>query len=296
MERRTFLLILFIVLAFGGIVWAAGSKNASKTSAYLTPASSIRDVHGLAVDTADPNQLWIASHTGLFVLKNDKDLYKAGSSNDDYMGFAQDATKPNTFYTAGHNAAMTANKGFQRSDDGGRTWQLIGKGASGQADDFHALAVSPADSKIVYGSAMGQLQISTDGGANWKYAKNAPQAVALAASPDDKNTVYAATQSGLKVSRNQGSSWTSTGLAADAVMAVAINPGNPQEMLAATQSQGLMKTADGGQSWQAVSTNPSQEIMYIAYDKNTPAAIYTIAQDLSLQKTTDSGATWKKVR
>lgn len=297
MKRTTFWILTLIVVGIGVIVWASGSKDSSSnTEAYLKPASELMDVHGLAVDIADPNQLWIASHSGLFVIKNDNDLFKAGPSNDDYMGFAQDTTKPNTFYTAGHNAAMTANKGFQRSDDGGRTWKLVGKGASGQMDDFHALAVSPADSKVVYGSAMGQLQISTDGGANWKYAKNAPQVIALAASPDNKNTVYAATQNGLKVSKDQGSSWTNTGLINGVVMAVVINPGNPQEILAATQSQGLMKTTDSGTTWQAVQGNQTQGIMYIAYDKNTPTTIYTIAQDLSLQKTTDGGATWKKVR
>lgn len=295
MKRTTFWVVLLLLVG-GFVVFAMNSKGTPKTEAYLTPANNLMDVHGLSVDVADPNQLWIASHSGLFVLKNDKELFKAGSSNDDYMGFAQDPKQSNTFYTAGHNAAMTANKGFQRSDDGGRTWKVIGKGASGQMDDFHALAVSPVDNKIVYGSAMGQLQKSTDGGANWKYVKNAPQTIALAASPTEKDTVYAATQNGLKVSTDQGSTWANTGLDRSTVMAVVINPANPSEMIASTQSQGLLKSSDGGKTWQAVSSNPSQSVMYIAYEKSKPNVIYTIAQDLSLYKTTDSGSTWTKVR
>ncbi len=296
MRRMTFWLVLLALFGGGIAVVATRSSKPSQPEAYLTPADDLRDVHGLAVDVNDPKQLWIASHNGLYILKNDKDLYKAGSSNDDYMGFAQDPTQPSTFYTAGHNAAMTANKGFQRSDDGGRTWKLIGKGASGQLDDFHALAVSPADNKVVYGSAMGKLQRSTDGGASWEYVKNAPQVITLAANPSDKNTVYATTQNGLKISSNQGNDWQNTGLNSGVIMAVAINPANPQEMLASSQSQGILKTSDGGNSWQPMPGNPSSGVMYIAYDKSNPATIYTIAEDLSLYKTVNSGANWSKVR
>lgn len=283
---------IIAILVVGFIVLAATRPEPKKE--YLQPASSLNDVHGLAVDVSDAKQLWIASHNGLYILKNDKDLLKAGSSNDDYMGFAQDPSQPNTFYTAGHNAAMTANKGFQRSDDGGRTWQLIGKGASGQMDDFHALAVSPADKNIVYGSAMGQLQRSTDGGKNWQIVQGAPQTIALAASPIESGTIYAATGSGLKVSKDQGNTWSNTGLNGQ-VMSVTINPTNTTELLAAGQ-QGLVKTTDGGTTWQSVTSNTTQGIMYIAYDKNNTATIYTIAQDISINKTTDDGTTWQKMR
>lgn len=290
---------VLVVITIGGILLSASNSNNKgngiNNSAYLQPANNLNDVHGLAVDVSDANQLWIASHNGLYVLKNDKDLYKAGSSNDDYMGFAQDPTQPNTFYTAGHNAAMTANKGFQRSDDGGRTWQLIGKGASGQMDDFHSLVVSPADKNIVYGSAMGQLQRSTDGGKNWQIVRSAPQTIALAASPTESGTIYAATQNGLKVSRDRGNTWGNTGLNNGQVLAVTVNPTNPSELLAVGQ-QGLVKTTDSGTTWQPVTGNTTQGIMYIAYDKNNPATIYTIAQDISINKTTDSGTTWQKVR
>lgn len=298
MKRGYFWLALLVIVA-GSIFLLAnkpdGGKQTVNNSEYLQPASDLRDVHGLAVDVSDANQLWIASHNGLYVLKNDKELFKAGSSNDDYMGFAQDPTQPNTFYTAGHNAAMTANKGFQRSDDGGRTWKLIGKGASGRMDDFHALAVSPADKNIVYGSAMGQLQRSTNGGVNWEIVDGAPQAIALAASLTDKNKLYAATQSGLQVSADQGNNWKSTSLTS-AISAVVINPVNEQEMLAARLSDGLLKSVDGGATWQQVPGNTVQGIMYIGYDKNNPSTIYTIAQDLSISKSTDGGASWQKIR
>lgn len=289
--KRGYFWPVITVLVVGFIIFAASRPGTKKEN--LQPAGTLNDVHGLAVDVSDANQLWIASHNGLYVLKNDKDLYKAGPSNDDYMGFAQDTSRPNTFYTGGHNAAMTANKGFQRSDDGGRTWQLIGKGASGQMDDFHALAVSPADRNIVYGSAMGQLQRSTDGGKNWQMLSNAPQTMALAASPTESGTIYAGTQNGLKVSKDRGNTWSNTGLNGQ-VMAVTINPTKASELMAVGQ-QGLVKTTDGGATWQPVSGNTTQGIMYIAYDKNNPTTIYTIAQDISIHRTTDGGATWQKV-
>lgn len=292
--NRTYTLLAIVVIAFGAIIFVNQKDNNRTSSEYLRPASALQDVHGLAVDVADPAKLWIASHNGLYVLKDDKNLFKAGSSNDDYMGFAQDPTRSDTFYTAGHNAAMTGNKGFQRTEDGGRTWKQIGKGASGQADDFHALAVSSVDRNLIYGSAMGRLQKSTDGGASWQYIDNAPQVTALATSPDKKNTIFASTQSGLQVSTDQGNNWKPTGLT-EPVRAVTINPANASEIVAYSQN-GLVKTIDGGLSWQPMNGNPLSVITYIAYDTSNPSTMYTIGESLEVAKTTNGGETWQKVK
>jgi len=294
MKRSTFWILILVVAGAAILLVASKSdKPTTNTDEYLTPASALRDVHGLAVDIADSSKVWTASHSGLHLLKDDKDLFAVGNKRDDYMGFSQHPTDPNTFFSSGHPASG-GNIGFQKTTDAGRTWQKISDGLNGPVD-FHAMAVSQADPSVIYGMYRGQLQKSIDGGVNWQLVSNAPQAISLTTSPQDKNTVYASTQNGLQVSTDQGNTWTSTSLTGT-VFATVVNPVNSQEMFASTQNQGLIKSIDGGRTWQVIPNNTIQKIMYMAYDKNNSKTIYAIAQDLSLHKTTDGGVTWQKVR
>lgn len=283
------------------IVFAISRSSGSKSSdQYLTPVSSFADVHGLSIDPIDSSKVYIATHQGLFLLKDDKDLFRVGPAQDDYMGFSQDPVKPDTFYTAGHDSAMTGNKGFQRSDDGARSWKQTGLGANGQAEDFHSLALSPVDTSIVYGSAMGKLEKSTDGGSQWSVVTNAPSPVInLAVDPMLKDTVYAATSSGLMISQDQGNTWkpVSVSTSGAAVTAIAINPSNNQELLSYTPKLGLAKSTDGGGSWVSLSADFAKGgLYYLAYDKKTPSIVYAIGSDLGIYKTTDSGLMWKRMR
>lgn len=295
--KRRYIFILLLVMIVGGIFFVVSEPNSERdktvNSNYKKPASDLRDVHGIAVDLKDSTKLWIANHSGLYVLENDKDLFAVGSKRDDYMGFLQHPTEPNTFYTSGHSTGG-GNIGFQKTTDGGQTWQKISDGINGPVD-FHTMAVSKVEPSIVYGSYHGVLQKSTDGGNSWVIITNAPQAIALTTSPTSKDTVYAATQNGLQVSIDQGTNWKVLGLEG-VVLGVSVSPADANEMLASTQNQGLMKTIDGGITWQAVTTNTAQDIVFIAYDKNNPEAIYTITQDTSISKSTDGGTSWQKIR
>ncbi|MGH7196365.1 MAG: WD40/YVTN/BNR-like repeat-containing protein [Candidatus Saccharimonadales bacterium] len=276
------------------------NKPESKTSGSdLTPVSSLRDVHGLAVDVADSNKVWIASHTGLHVLKNDKELFVVGTARDDYMGFSPHPTDANTFFTSGHPSSG-GNIGFQKSVDAGKTWQKVSTGANGPVD-FHAMAVGQVDPNLVYGWYRGDLQRSRDGGKNWEIVNtnlSRYQVVSFVTDPKDKDTVYATTNAGLLMSKDQGKNWTqlSEALAQDTVLGLALNPTNNQELLVDSQKLGLVKSTDGGKNWSKLDVAwASSGVLYISYDKNKPATVYAITQNLELYKTTDGGSSWQKV-
>src|SRR3989338_507722 len=136
MKKITIILgIIFLI-----IIANACTQN-NQDSNKLYPVKGFAHGHGLAADVSDPNKLYIATHHGLFVLVNEKELYQIGKSQDDFMGFSVHPIQSNTVYTSGH-PTTGGNLGFQKSEDGGFTWRKISDGFDG-AVDFHAMSVSP---------------------------------------------------------------------------------------------------------------------------------------------------------
>ncbi len=281
-------------------VWLIASrppKQPASSEQYLTPVSSLADAHGLAADVADPSKLYIASHHGLFLLKDEKDLYRVGPGQDDYMGFSPHPTDSNIFFTSGHPAGG-GNLGFQKTEDGAKSWNQVGAGAGGQLVDFHAMAVDQIDPNLAYGYFRGSLQKSTDGGQNWQMLSTNPgQIISLTADPKTKGTIYASTTQGIKVSRDAAASWSDMSQSlSGAVTVLVLNPANAQEMLAYSQGQTLVKSTDAGQTWSKVSGFSGGVMLHMNYSKVTSGLVYGIAQDTSIHKSTDGGAVWNKIR
>lgn len=270
----------------------------------LYPAESITHGHGLAVDVADPSRLYIATHHGLMLLINDKDLYRVGKLEDDYMGFSMHPTNPKIFFSSGH-PSTGGNLGIQISENAGFTWKKISKGINGPVD-FHAMAVSPANPNIVYGWYANSLQRSLDQGKNWELIptdllelSQGSGIYSLIADPKKEDRVYAATGLGLLVSNDKGASWSmaSEELSDTAIISFAVNPQDPSEMLSFTQKFGLAKSSDSSLTWQKINEDFEGDLVYfIAYNKNDSNILYTLTKKNSIYKSLDSGNTWNKIR
>jgi photosystem II stability/assembly factor-like uncharacterized protein len=81
------------------------------------------------------------------------------------MSFTVDPSDPETFYASGHPPSG-GNLGVLISRNRGASWQRVAEGAEGPVD-FHAMDVSRADPRVIYGAYVG-LQVSRDGGHNWQ--------------------------------------------------------------------------------------------------------------------------------
>lgn len=301
---KTFILGISVItlVLLGGFIWWNGQRSPNTppvtianqgAKQELYPESEITHGHGLAVDVADPNKVYIATHHGLLVLVNEKDLYRVGTSNDDYMGFSVHPTDPNIFFSSGH-PATGGNVGFQKSENGGMTWQRISTGLNGPVD-FHAMAVSPVNPNLVFGWFQGNLQRSADGGKTWvKFTTSVPF-VALAGDTKDENVVYAASPQGLYKSQNKGETWEQ--LLDGFVAAISAHPNDSQILLISSEKIGVAKSIDGGKNWQSVNANLNGEsALFIAYDKQNPESVYILTEKNSLYKSNDGGTTWNKVR
>lgn len=293
MKKVILIVVIIVALLFG--VLLLSSPDSTQTSDKSETVSSLQDAHGLAVDRDDSSKVYVATHTGLLVLSNDKELQRVGTSQDDYMGFSAHPTQANTFYSSGHPSGG-GNIGFQKSVDGGKTWQKISKGVGGPVD-FHTMTVSQADPSIVYGVYRGQLQRSSDEGKSWEIVNaNIGNVITITTDNTSKDTVYAGTTNGLYVSKNRGNEWNKINGIAGVVTAIAVSPGSTQNMFVYADGQGLMRSSEGGTVWTNLKGYTGNMVLHLATDRQNPSTIYLITQTLDIQKTINGGDSWTKVR
>ncbi|QQR55023.1 hypothetical protein IPG41_00380 [Candidatus Peregrinibacteria bacterium] len=277
----------------GVSVW---ERDISEPSVSLTPVDSISHPHGIAVDLEDSNKVYIATHEGLLLLQDEKDLYRIGETTNDLMGFTIDAKDPTTFYISGH-PSYGGNIGFQKTMDGGETWQKISDGINGPVD-FHTMTVSPIDSNTVYGLFSGQIQKSTDGGTSWTLLNNQPEKIiALVADVVDAKTVYVSTQQGIWVSTDGGENWNelSGQLKSSVVISLSQNPKDGAQMLSFSDTLGLASSSDGGKTWASLAGAPNAVLYFIAFSASNPETVYAIDENNQIYKSEDSGLTWEKI-
>lgn len=293
MKTKTLIItIAVIALPIAGAIWLTVSGGANPSSAKeLIPIGEISHGHGLAVDPNDANKLYVATHYGLLLLKDEKELYQVGNKRDDYMGFSPHPTDSNVFFSSGH-PATGGNIGFQKSDDSGFTWKKISNGLNGPVD-FHAMAVSPVDPNVVYGWYRGDLQKSLDGAASWKKYRTDFPIVHLAADTKDAQTLYASSPQGFFKSTDGGVTWQQlfNGFAATS----AVNP-NDQSILSVSEKYGLARSTDGGTMWTTIPERFNGETpLYISHYRQNPDIVYLLTEKNSVYKSTDGGNTWQKL-
>ncbi len=303
MNKNKVLIIGIILVLFIAGAYFTNSKDNSNNSTNpvvqkpvfeMNPVSSITHGHGLAVDAEDPSKVYIATHHGLLVLINDKDLFKVGSASDDYMGFSPHPTNSKIFYSSGH-PSTGGNIGFQKSEDGGVSWKKVSNGINGPVD-FHAMAVSPANPNLIFGWYAGGLQRSSDEGKNWELTSNTNfPVVNLSADPKNENIVYASSPQGLMLSNDKGTTWSK--ILDGFVSVLAINPQDSQKLLSYSEQQKLTKSNDGGKTWEKTSADFGGETpLFISFNKQDQNIIYLLTEKNSIYKSTDGASTWSKIR
>ncbi len=81
-----------------------------------------------------------------------------------------------------------------------------------------------------------------------------PQVNAIVVDPRDPKIVFAAGPAGVFRSNDSGLSWQSSseGFETAAIVALALNPGQPDTLFAATAEGAFFRSDDGAQTWQSV--------------------------------------------
>ena len=197
--------------------------------------------------------------------------------------------------------------GFARLDEAGETWTvelaLSGSGAQ-------CLAVDPADPETVFvGLREDGVRRSVDGGRTWTDCKLPDPAVfSLAVSAAD-GAVYAGTEpSRLFRSDDGGESWSELDALLELpsqpswsfpprpwtshVRWIAPSPHDPGLLLVGIELGGLMRSSDGGQSWQDHRPGAQRDVHSLAWHPHTPGRAYE-AGGGGAAFSTDAGESWQ---
>lgn len=220
---------------------------------FLLACSPVRvekenHIHALAFDPTQPEVMYVATHYFLekYTSGNKEQL---GQYGDDFMGFS--IAKDGIFYSSGHSPSVP-NVGIRKSTDKGKNWQIL----KYQGLDFHDMTVSYANPNVIYAwsTPPENVQVvSKDAGEQWEEVGTDFQQVifALAADHQQENKLYAGTLLGLFISEDYGKTWKETAqLRNTAIFAIADDPITAGITYISTHNQGILRTADGGNSWQ----------------------------------------------
>lgn len=283
-------------LAVVGLALAAcssGNPGGTDQSQVGKPAT-ISHIHGLAVDSAGAP--YVATHYGLIKQSTNGAWVYASADTNDHMGFSFHAAD-GVMYRSGHSQARPS-LGVESSTDGAQ-WTHLSDVAESPID-FHAMAVSFADSKTLWGwdSAGRGTFRSTDGGKTWTALamKGIERQIYVLAGPSAQDVVLAGTATGLYRSTDGGSAWKAVeGTQGGWVIGIASDPSDANHMLVFTQ-KGMKSSTDAGKTWfDAGGGLPSEaEITSVAISPTDGKVAY--ASDSSrIFKTTDGGKTWTSV-
>ncbi|MFC0808862.1 WD40/YVTN/BNR-like repeat-containing protein [Ensifer sp. P24N7] len=287
MNRRKNPLIIAGMLA--ALAVAVGSTAQPSQAGERVPLAKVSHIHGIAVDPADPQRLYLATHYGVWLTFPDGTAERISDNENDYMGFSPHPSETATFLASGH-PADGGNMGVIVSKDGARNWQPLADGVEGPVD-FHAMDVSAADPNVVYG-LYGSVQVSRDSGKSWEVAGSPPADVFdLAASAVNPDIVYAATRNGLMASFDGGKNWKAAG--GEGQPASMVDTAPDGTVYTFVLGSGLLKAPATALALQPVANSFGEQILlHMAFDPGNPQRMFAVSEKSKILTSTDGGKSW----
>ena len=222
----------------------------------------------------------------------------------EFAGVAFDPSRPNHVLLGGEEIVELSEQSNE--------WQSRGLPAP-FAPLVSVIVFAPSDPTIVYAGRaehncllhhaacgpIGGVVVSHDGGTSWQGAMGAQLGKVpvfdQAVDPTDAEIVYAASQVGLYKTIDGGRAWAR--IYDDNVRTVAVNPTDPQNVLAGVHEKGLFMSRDGGEDWRMVGAGlePNGSHHDIVFDPSNSLNVYVSDLLSGVYRSLDGGETWMKI-
>ncbi len=186
------------------------------------------------------------------------------------MVMAVDPKSTSTVYAGVGGGGVS--DGLYKSTDGGENWAPAG--ITRGAGAIKALAIDPANSSILYLNSGNNLAKSTDGGVTLVQISAAFQPIILVVDPVDSTRIYSTDGLSVYKSTDAGENWRSTGLRLTDINSLIIDVQHPATLYAGGSHEGVFKTTDGFDHWNAVNTGLGGFVSTLAIDPNNGSTLY----------------------
>ncbi|WP_047417664.1 hypothetical protein [Cellulophaga sp. Hel_I_12] len=286
------------------------SIDAGKTWEHIG-LRNVGQIGAVEIDPTNNNIVWVAAIGNAFKPNSERGIYKTNDGGitwekvlfvSEQTGFADLELlpgNPNIVYAAAWKAQRSPwniisggeNKegGIYKSINGGKDWVKLEnglpKGLIGKID----LAVSPADSRILYAvieapGDEGGVYKSVDQGKTFKQTSSNEGLVNrpfyytnIELDPTNPDIVYSNANPLLK-SKDGGKTWKQMAVPHGDNHDIWLNPNNP-DLLIQSNDGGANVSHNGGKSWSTQFNQPTAEIYQVAVDDQYPYWVYGAQQD-----------------
>ena len=114
------------------------------------------------------------------------------------------------------------------------------------------------------------------------------------------HSLFLGTHNGLLQSRDEGRTWVPVplpeALKGVDVMTLVADPSNPQTVYAGTHERGVLRSRDGGKTWDEINSGlAGRDVHALTIDPNKPKTLHAWVVDKGLYRTTDGGGKWARV-
>ncbi|HUK16381.1 MAG TPA: hypothetical protein VLW65_08200 [Bryobacteraceae bacterium] len=162
----------------------------------------------------------------------------------------------------------------------GLQWRLLGPFRGGKATSAAGVPGNPA--VYYFGTAGSGIWKTVDGGQVWTCVSDSVRLTgigAVAVAPSRPDTVYAGASgsgppAGLYRSTDAGSHWDLVALEGHGVASIAIDPRNPDVVMAASADTGVLRTSDGGKTWKSVLPDSKAGGVWLVLDPDDARNVY----------------------
>ena len=158
-------------------------------------------------------------------------------------------------------AGRTSTGGLYRRPAGEGQWELVTKGLP-ERTDVQSITVHPQDQNLIYlGTRTGPYR-STDAGASWQrlpFPEDGGEVWSITVHPTRPRTLYlGAAPVAVFKSEDGGDSWRRLSASVPErvkmgfpcrIMRLAVDPSRPEEIYAAVEVGGAIRSLDGGETW-----------------------------------------------